>query len=233
MCNYKVIVSLSLLFILALTACGGVDDTPVPDVATEPAPLVTAEPVLVPEETEPPVVTEEPDPWPQDFTDDLGRTITLQGPANQVVTLGASILESLFAVGAGDQVVGREEFSTFPEAALEIPSVGSLWGELPAEAIVALEPDLVIAPEIISPEQVAALEELGLIVFWQANPVDFDGLYANITELAGLTGHEGEAAELIELISARVSAVLDVVATAETQPTVFYELDRRLDFWSH
>jgi iron complex transport system substrate-binding protein len=155
----------------------------------------------------------------------MGRTIELEGPATAIVTLGSSIIESLFAIGAGDQVVGREEFSIYPPEVLEVTNVGSLWGELPSEAIVALEPDLVIAPELIMPEQVTALEDLGLTVYWQANPTDFEGLYANINKLAALSGHEVEADSLIESISTRVAAVEALTSTLEERPTVFYELD--------
>lgn len=220
------ILSMAIAFFFTLAACGEQSDpTLAAEVATEQPEVETAEPADVPEATEAPALTEEPDPWPQEFTDGLGRSITLDAPATQIVTLGASVLESLFAIGAGDQVSGREEFSTFPEEALEIPSVGSLWGELPSEAIVALEPDLVIAAEIISPEQVAALEELGLLVFWQANPIDFEGLYVNIRELADLSDHRDEAEELIQAMSQRVAGVIAVVGTVSENPTVFYELD--------
>ncbi len=159
------------------------------------------------------------------FTDDLGRTIELDGPAQAIVTLGGSIVESLFALGAGDQIVGREEFSTYPPEALEITNIGSLFGELPAEAMVALEPDLVIAPEIITVEQVRAIEELGLQVYWQANPVNFSDLYENLRDLAKLTGREPEAEALIEGLSGRVAAVEAKVAAANDFPAVFYELD--------
>ena len=162
-----------------------------------------------------------------EFTDDLGRTITLEQTPERIVTLGPSILESLFAIGAGDQVVGREEFSTYPEEALDVPSVGSLFGELPAEAILALEPDLVIAPEIISVEQVHALEDLGLKVYWQANPDDFDGLFTNLLDLGELTGHGFEAAQLVVSLQERVDAVLEKIAALDLAdyPLVFYELD--------
>ncbi len=159
------------------------------------------------------------------ITDDLGRTIELDGPAQAIVTLGGSIVESLFALGAGDQIVGREEFSTYPPEALEITNIGSLFGELPAEAMVALEPDLVIAPEIITVEQVRAIEELGLQVYWQANPVNFSDLYENLRDLAKLTGREPEAEALIEGLSGRVAAVEAKVAAANDFPAVFYELD--------
>jgi iron complex transport system substrate-binding protein len=157
--------------------------------------------------------------------DGLDRTIELAKPATAIVTLGPSTLESLFAIGAGDQIVGREEFSTYPDEALNITSVGSLWESFPFEAIVALEPDLVIAPQTISSEQVTAIEDLGLTVFWQANPADFEGLYTNLTELATLTGHENEAVTLIEEISQRVAAVETIITTIDDRPTVFYELD--------
>ena len=124
--------------------------------------------------------------------DDLGREIHLEAPASAIVALGASSLESLFSIGAGGQIVGREEYSSYPEAALEIPSVGNLFSELPVEAILALEPDLIIAPQIVSPENVQTLEDLGLTVYWQANPSDFNGLYENLADLGLLTGHEEE-----------------------------------------
>lgn len=172
-----------------------------------------------------PIPTAEPEQGPIILIDGLNRTVELALPATAIVTLGPSSLESLFAIGAGDQVVGREEYSTYPEEAVAITSVGSLWEGLPFETIVALEPDLVIAPQIISSEQVTALEDLGLTVFWQANPADFEGLYTNLTELATLTGHEVEAVTLIEAISQRVAAVEAVIATTDERPTVYYELD--------
>jgi iron complex transport system substrate-binding protein len=131
----------------------------------------------------------------------------------------------LFAIGAGSQVVGREEFSTYPEEAVAVTSVGSLWGELPTEAILALEPDLVIAPEIISPEQLQALEDLGLTVYYQANPVDFEGLWQNLVELGAITGHQAEAEALIAGLELRVAAVNEKIAVLSYIPSVFYELD--------
>jgi iron complex transport system substrate-binding protein len=185
------------------------------------------EPTLAP--TTPPTVepipTDEPEPGPLVLIDGQDRTVELAQPAKAIVTLGPSTLESLFAIGAGDHIVGREEYSTYPDEALDITSVGSLWEGLPFEAIVALEPDLVIAPQIISPEQVTSLEDLGLTVFWQANPDDFEGLYTNLTEMATLTGHEDDAVTLIEAISQRVAAVEAIIATIDNRPTIFYELD--------
>lgn len=157
--------------------------------------------------------------------DDLGKSIEFDKPAMRVVTLGPSTVESLFAIGAGSQIVGREEYSLYPPEAESIPSIGSLFGNLPSEAILALEPDLIIAPEIISSEQVQALEELGLVVFYQKNPTTFDQLYQNLRELGVLVGRENEADTLVTQLQDRVQVVKDQLTGVEMRPRVFYELD--------
>lgn len=221
---------LLVIMILAVTACqpdptaeppsAAPTNTPVPPPTDAPM-----EPTAAPEVTPPDELTLLPETEEIVYFDDLGRMIELAEPASAIVTLGPSVLEGLFAIGAGNQVVGREEFSTYPEAALEIASIGSLFGELPAESILALEPDLVIAPEIITLEQVQALEDLGLTVFYQANPTSFEGLYVNLEVLGVLSGHEDEALTLIAEIETRVAAVETALQEAEDRPTVFYELD--------
>ncbi len=221
----KFVLILTVL-LLSLSACSP-EATP-----TQAPPAPEVEPTQAPEPTEVPATEEpeieptaEPEPEALVFSDDMDRTVELSGPAQRIITLGPSSLESLFAIGAGDQVIGREEFSTYPEEALEVASVGSLWGEIPTEAILALEPDLVIAPEIISPEQVQTLEDLGLTVYFQSNPTDFEGLWENLRDLAVLSGHEDAAEALIADLDARVKAVLDVIAPLSYLPSVFYELD--------
>jgi iron complex transport system substrate-binding protein len=159
------------------------------------------------------------------FTDDLGNTIELTGYPGKIISLSPSTTEILFAIGAGEQVVGRDEFSVYPEAALEVTSVGAMWDELPSEAILALEPDLVVAAQIISEDQVAALRDLGLNVYWQANPTSYEELWENLRDFGRLTGHEAETETLITDLEARVKAVQDKTASVSDRPSVFYELD--------
>src|SRR5512140_955592 len=54
------------------------------------------------------------------MTDGLGREVKLNGPAQRVVSLAPSNTEILFAIGAGSQVVGRDEFADYPEEAKSI-----------------------------------------------------------------------------------------------------------------
>src|SRR2546421_10871260 len=76
-------------------------------------------------------------------TDDAGRRVTLAAPARRVVSLLPSFTEILFAIGAGDRLVGRTAWCDYPPAALAVPSVGD--GMPPnVEAVAARPPDLVL-----------------------------------------------------------------------------------------
>ena len=156
-------------------------------------------------------------------SDGLGREVTLAAPAQRVVSLAPSITEILFAVGAGDQVVGRDEFSDYPAEAASIDSVGGSMGEYSVEAIVALEPDLVLAAEINTPELVKQLEDLGLTVFYVNNPTTIEEMYGSLENVAALTGHD--VTELIESLKARVAVIDEKIAPISARPSVFYEID--------
>ena len=156
-------------------------------------------------------------------SDGLGREVTLAAPAQRVVPHAPSITELLFAVGASDQVVGRNEFSDYPAEAASIDSVGGSMGEYSVEAIVALEPDLVLAAEINTPELVKQLEDLGLTVFYVNNPTTIEEMYGSLENVAALTGHD--VTELIESLKARVAVIDEKIAPISARPSVFYEID--------
>ncbi len=162
---------------------------------------------------------------PLTFTDGLGREVKLNGPAQRVVSLAPSNTEILFAIGAGDQVVGRDQLSDFPEAAKALTDIGSTFDALNTEQIVSLKPDLVLAAEINTPVQVKQLEDLGLTVYYLKNPLTLEEMYGNLETVAQLTGHKEEAATLIESLKARVAAIDKKIASISSRPNVFYELD--------
>src|SRR5207302_5812577 len=94
--------------------------------------------------------------------DDAGRRVALAAPAGRVVSLLPSFTELLFAIGAGDRLVGRTTWCDYPPEVLRVPSVGD--GMPPnVEAVAARHPDLVVlyrsGPNITAAEQ---LERLGI-----------------------------------------------------------------------
>ncbi len=157
------------------------------------------------------------------LTDGLGREVKLASPAERVVSLAPSNTEILFALGAGDKVVGRDEFSDYPEEAKSIQSVGGSMGEYSLEAITALKPDLVLASELNAPELVKALEDLGLTVYYLSNPKTLEDLYVNLETVAALT--DRDPTKLTDSLKARVAAVDEKIAAVTGKPVVFYEID--------
>ena len=158
-------------------------------------------------------------------TDGLGRALTLDAVPQRIVSLAPSNTEILFAVGAGGQVVGRDMFSDYPTEALAVADVGGSMGQYSLEAIVALQPDLVLAGQINPPELVAALEQLGLTVYYLPNPATLEEMYDNLRTVGRLTGHVDEAELLALELELRVAAVDTALLSAAEVPSVFYELD--------
>ncbi len=215
-----------MLLVLPLSACAPAA-TPQPIAPSAPTAVPTSVAAQVPTAalTATPAPTSTPTSEPIKLTDGLGRTVELAAPAQRIVSLAPSNTEILFALGAGKQVVGRDAISDYPAEAQSVTSIGSLLDKLNTEAIVALKPDLVLAAEINSPEQVKALEDLKLNVYWLPNPKKFEDLYTNLETVGKLTGRSAEATKLIESIKARYDAVTGKVAAAKEKPTVFYEID--------
>ncbi len=113
---------LTLLLALAITGCA-----PASTPTEAPAPVATEISATEAPATEAPAATDG-----LAFTDDMGREITLAGVPERIVSLAPSNTEILFAVGAGDQVVGRDEFSDFPKKqsllkASAVPSANTTW----------------------------------------------------------------------------------------------------------
>ncbi len=184
---------LTMLLALVMTACA-----PQAAVATQPSAAIT-------------------------LIDGLGRSVVMNEAAKRVVSLAPSNTEILYAVGAAEQVIGRDEFSDYPEEAKSLPSVGGSMGEYSVETIVSLNPDLVLAAEINSPELVKQLEDLGLTVYYLKNPTTLEEMYLNLEIVAQLTGED--PTKLTDSLKARVAAVDEKIAPLSARPSVFYEID--------
>lgn len=154
-----------------------------------------------------------------------GNELKLDAPAQKIISLAPSNTEFLFAVGAGGQVIARDDFSNYPEESMELPTVGGFNGAYNLEEIARLQPDLIFASPLNSPDVINSIKEVNPNVFVVPNPDSFDDLYTNIKNIGELTGHADEAQALVDEYTSRVQTVLDTVAKADETPKVFYELD--------
>lgn len=172
-----------------------------------------------------PIVEEASASYPLPLTDDIGREITIEAEPERIVSLLPSNTEILFAVGAGDQVVGVTSYCNYPPEATTREQVGGITNKsLSLEAIIALEPDLVVAGGA-QDEIIPILEETGLVVL-VLRPATLDDIYTNIELVGRATNHFEQAKALTADMRRRAEVISDKVATipADARPTVFYEV---------
>ena len=154
--------------------------------------------------------------------DDSGHSISLSVPANRIVSLAPHATELLFAAGAGPRVVGVSEYSDYPPAARDLPRVSG-GGGVDLEAVLALEPDLVIAWGSGNPNhQVDRLRALGVQVFL-SEPRTIDDIAWSIERLGALAGTGVYAAEAATVFRTRADALQKQYA-ALPPVSVFYEV---------
>ncbi|MDP9465365.1 MAG: ABC transporter substrate-binding protein [Actinomycetota bacterium] len=157
--------------------------------------------------------------------DDKAASEASQAPSapSKIVSLSPTGTEMLFAIGAGGQVLAVDDQSDYPAEALQKPH--DLSGFEPnVEAIAALEPDLVVIGDDftgLTPQ----LEALGITVWSGPAAKSFDDAYAQIEQLGAVTGHVGEAAELVLKMQTDIDAVVQAAPKAAQPLTYYHELD--------
>ena len=182
---------------ILLLAAFGCSAKPEPVSETTPAPV--EEPTEAPAEpTEAPAEpTEEPAPDTSiTLVDMMGREVKLDKPAERIVALTASDCEIIYALGAGDLLVGRGEWCDYPAEVFNVTSVES-GGNTNIEQILALNPDvLVMSTMAQTEEQAKQLEDAGVAVVIN-NAQDIEGVYTSIEILGKLLGKDKEAAAIV------------------------------------
>jgi len=154
------------------------------------------------------------------YTDDVGRSVSIDEAPQRIVSHVPSVTETLFALGLGDRVVGVSDYCDYPEETRSKPSVGSYFNPS-IENIVALDPDLVLTDG--HSENIKGLEGLG-ITYFVVDPKDIDGIFEDIELLGKVTGTEETAKTLINDMENDISYVSNRVKDAP-KVKVFYIID--------
>ena len=156
------------------------------------------------------------------FTDMMGREITLEKPAERIVALTASDCEILYAIGAGDKLVGRGRYCDYPAEIADVPAVES-GATTNLEEIIALNPDVLLMGDMAQPEeQIAQLEAAGIPVV-VSDDTDIEGVYTAIEMIGKLTGREENAAAVIDSMKTTFADLEAKVAGDGTQ-TIYFEV---------
>src|SRR6266702_1164670 len=148
--------------------------------------------------------------FPVTVTDFQNRSVTIPRQPERIVSIGPSITEFLFAIGAGKQVVGTDDFSDEPAAAKALDKVGGI--KVNFEKVVALKPDLVLIVKF-SDGTIEKLQSASLNVL-VVDPQSVSDVAKTATLLGKAVGSDGEA--LAHSIQQRVDAVRTKIATTTT-----------------
>lgn len=141
---------------------------------------------------------------------------------SRIVVLNGDLVEVMFALGAGDRVIGRDLTTTYPPEALAVPHIG-LGRKLNAEAVIGLAPTLVIGDTQIEP--LSAIEQIraaGIPVVILDVEATLPGVSRKIKTVADILDLDDEGADLVRDVEAEVQEALDLVAQAADMPRVGY-----------
>jgi iron complex transport system substrate-binding protein len=153
------------------------------------------------------------------ITDMLGREVTVKS-AGKIVSLAPSATEILFALGAGDNIVGVDAFSDYPEEAKSKEIVGDYNGP-DVEKIVALSPDVIFCGNTLQSEQIGQMEKLGLTVV-ATEAVAFEDIPKSIEMIGEIMGKQDAAKTVVDSINAAVEKAKQ--NAPKEAPTVYYAM---------
>lgn len=155
-------------------------------------------------------------------TDQAGRTVTLPGLAQRIISIAPANTEILFALELSDRIAAVTDYCNYPPEAAEKPSIGGFY-DPNIEEIVALSPDLVLAAPIQTDQIIPQLEARGITVLALA-PENLEEVLAAVSLVGKVTGVEEKAAALIKDMQKRIKAVTDKTdsLTDEEKPKILY-----------
>jgi ABC-type Fe3+-hydroxamate transport system substrate-binding protein len=143
--------------------------------------------------------------------DELGRTLEVPDHPHRVVCMVPAVVDIVYSLGAGEDVVAISDFTKYPKEALQKPSIG-LPLNPSIETIVALHPDLALGTGDLNTMEFAGhLQRLGIPVF-MVDPHGIDGIYASILSLGNALNRETNANRLVASLRQRVDTVKARVA---------------------
>jgi iron complex transport system substrate-binding protein len=158
--------------------------------------------------------------YPLVIKDDLGRSVTIKAEPKRLVVMLPSHTETVFALGVGQRIVGRDDYSNYPALVATIPTMGGLYTPN-IEAILALKPDLVLNSEYGS--LTAALEKAGITV-WAGSAQSFEDVFTTISTLGNILNREANATRLNTSIRRDITALGRQLAAAP-RVSVYFEID--------
>jgi iron complex transport system substrate-binding protein len=163
--------------------------------------------------------------FPVTLVDDEGTEVTIEALPERIISLSPANTEIVFALGAGDRLVGGTDYDDFPPEAADLPDVATFTGVV-MEQVVEGDPDLILAAgnDFTKPDEIARMRELGYPVVVVYAP-DVPAVLADIELIGQAIGEADAAGAIVEGMSSRLDAIADAASQQATRPRTYYELD--------
>ena len=164
--------------------------------------------------------------FPITLTDDEGTSVTIPAKPTKIVSLTPATTETLFAIGAGPEVVGKvQDTASYPPEAASVPEVATYNG-VDVEKIIASGADLVISggkglTQGDADTQLRAAHIPVLVSY----PTTISGALAGIQQIGQAVGLSDAANTLVDSMNSNLEELTTLAATATSQPRLFYEID--------
>ncbi len=152
--------------------------------------------------------------------DDENITTILKGTPERIVSLSPAISEIIAALGSESALVGRTQYCDYPPSISDITVIGDMYN-VNTEAVIDVQPDLVIASAHTNPDVLKSCRDAGIDAVRVFNNDSFEEAYRIIKEIGVIVDKEAEADELISGMQAEVESVTNSVKGLAT-PTVYY-----------
>ena len=158
----------------------------------------------------------------RNVTDEAGRLVVVPAPIERIVSLAPNLTEIVYAIGAGDRLVGDTTYCSYPPEAKRVAKVGDTLHPS-VERIIILRPQLVLVSTASQLEEFTKQLDEHHIAAYVTDPHDLEGVFRSIQNLGDLFGERERAAALVQSLRRRASVVEDAVTS--TRPVkVFYQL---------
>lgn len=164
--------------------------------------------------------------YPVKVTDYRGQDVTIQKQPQRIISLMPAHTEILFAIGAGEQMVGCTSLCDYPPATSDLKKIAfANPGSISLEALVELQPDLIILGGDYHRLLAEQLEKIKVPVlsFESQSLADIE---KSIRGIAKATGHTARGKQIIHKINEDIQAIQEQVKPFQEQgrPRVFYQV---------
>jgi iron complex transport system substrate-binding protein len=156
------------------------------------------------------------------ITDEAGRAINVPETVTRFVSLAPNLTEIVFAIGAGDGLVGRTTYCNYPAEAAKVEEVGDTL-KPSVEKIITLRPQVVFVSTASQLEAFTSELEAHNIAVYVTDSRDLEGVFRSIERIADLLKRRPQADELLKQLRARVAAV-EAKVKARPPVKVFYQV---------